>query len=176
MKRKSRSHNIRAVLPVSAMLFVLWLVFTMKTNREHLLMGAVVSVLIGFFTSLMFNRKMDANFSLKLLVKFPLFFVLLAWEIIKANLDVLRRVFAPSMPVSPRIIAFDSLLETDLARVVLGNSITLTPGTVTIDIEGSRFYIHCLAEAHQEDLLQGRLERMVAWLFSEGPVEIRRLR
>ncbi|MBN2169127.1 MAG: Na+/H+ antiporter subunit E [Actinobacteria bacterium] len=176
MKRKSKPKNVRAVLLISIMLFALWIVFTMKFNWEHLLMGAVVSIFIGYLTGLMFYRKMDASLSPKLFYKFPVFFGLLAWEIIKANVDVLRRVFAPSMPISPRIISFDSFLETDLARVVLSNSITLTPGTVTIDIEGSRLYVHCLAGAHQDDLLQGRLERMVAWLFSEGPADKRRLR
>ena len=102
MKRKSRLHNIRAILPISIMLFVLWLIFTMKTNWEHLLLGVVVSLLLGLFTSLMFRQKMDARLSLKLLVKFPVFFVVLVWEIIKANIDVLIRVFSPSMPISPR--------------------------------------------------------------------------
>lgn len=139
-------------------------------------MGAVVSIIVGLLTSLVFNRKLDAGLSIKLLVKFPVFSAFLVWEIIKANLDVLIRVFRPSMPISPRIIALESYLETDLARVVFANSITLTPGTVTIDIQGTRLYVHCLAAEHKEGLLEGRLERMVAWLFAEGPEDQRRLR
>jgi multicomponent Na+:H+ antiporter subunit E len=167
---------MRDAIPLALFLFLIWFVFTEKTNWEHLLTGAVVAYLFANVCFYLLGGKVDENLTWKVLLRFPVFGGLLLWEIIKANWDVIMRVLAPSLPISPRIIEFESYLESDIAKAALANSITLTPGTVTIEIEGSKFYVHCLAAEHKDGLLEGRLERMVAWLFSEGPPQERRLR
>lgn len=176
MKRGSRLETIRSIIPLSLFLFVLWIVFTEKTNWEHLLLGIIVAVLFARACFYLMDGRLDPSINYRVGVRFPVFAVLLFWEILKASFDVLRRVLDPRLPISPRIASFDTCLESDLARTTLANSITLTPGTVTVEIENEKYFVHCLAEEHQEGLLEGRLERMVAWLFAEGPPEERRLR
>jgi multicomponent Na+:H+ antiporter subunit E len=168
--------RFRQSIPLAIVLFVFWLIFTAKTNWHHLLLGAAASIIVSFFSSYLLAGRLDPHLNTGFAIRFPVFATLLFWEIIKANWDVLKRVFAPSFPISPRIVEFESYLESDIARTILANSITLTPGTVTIEIEGSRFYIHCLAEDFTEDPGSGTLQRMTAWLLGEGPQEMRRLR
>ena len=176
MKLRALVTKFKESIPLAIVLFVFWFIFTAKTNWHHLLLGAVVSLFVSVFSFYLLAGRLDPHLNAGFALKFPVFAALLFWEIIKANWDVLKRVFAPSFPISPRIVEFDSYLESDIAKTILANSITLTPGTVTIEIEGSRFYIHCLAEDFTEDPGSGTLQRMTAWLVGEGPPEQRRLR
>lgn len=176
MKLATLTRKTWQLIPLAIVLFAFWLIFTGKTNWHHLLLGAVTAVLISALSLHVLAGSLDPHLDAGFAIRFPLFAALLFWEIIKANWDVLKRVLAPSLPISPRIVAFDSYLESNIAKTVLANSITLTPGTVTVDIQGSRYFIHCLAEEHAEDPGSGTLQRMTAWLTREGPPEMRRLR
>jgi multicomponent Na+:H+ antiporter subunit E len=86
----------------------------------------------------------------------------LSIEIIKSSFDVARRILAPSMPISPTVMEFEGSQETLIGRVVMANSITLTPGTVTLDLQGNRFRVHALAREAIEALLEGEMDRRVA--------------
>jgi multicomponent Na+:H+ antiporter subunit E len=89
------------------------------------------------------------------------------YQIIIANIDVAKRALSPSMPIDPRIITFKTILRSDVARTTLANSITLTPGTVTVDIIDDVFYVHAIAKGPADDLLEGIMERKVAHIFME---------
>ncbi|MCP5064103.1 MAG: hypothetical protein GY936_16810 [Ignavibacteriae bacterium] len=67
-----------------------------------------------------------------------------AVALIKSNFDVARRVISPSLPINPGIVKYSTKLKSDIAKVVLANSITLTPGTLTVDIVGDALHIHWL--------------------------------
>ena len=176
MKLTVLTRRFLETVPLALVLFVFWLIFTEKANWHHLLLGAAVSLLVSWLSYHLLAGRLDPHLSAGVAARFPIFAVILFWEIIKANWDVLKRVFAPSMPISPRIVVFESYLESEIAKTILANSITLTPGTVTVEIEEKKFFIHCLAEAHAEDPGQGRLQRLTAWLMREGPADMRRLR
>ncbi len=70
----------------------------------------------------------------------------LTWQIVKANLDVARRIVQPRMPVRPHVLKVRAGQRSDLGRVIYANSITLTPGTVTIGVSGDEFTIHALTD------------------------------
>ncbi|MCK5690362.1 Na+/H+ antiporter subunit E [Myxococcota bacterium] len=78
-----------------------------------------------------------------------LFFM--AWAIIKSNLDVARRVISPSLPIKPGIVRVKTKLKSPTGRYMLANSITLTPGTLTVDMCEENFYIHWI-DVESEDL------------------------
>ena len=82
-------------------------------------------------------------------------------EIVKSSFDVARRVLSPSMPISPTVFEVDSSQLTSMGQVVYANSITLTPGTVTLDIEGTRLRVHALSRDSIEYLLSGEMDRRV---------------
>lgn len=85
----------------------------------------------------------------------------LFWEIVKSNVDVARRVLSPSLPVSPRVFTVDSSQKTSVGRTIYANSITLTPGTVTIDVIGSRLEVHALTTESAEGVKSGRMDARV---------------
>ncbi len=87
-----------------------------------------------------------------------IYFPWLFWEIIKSNIDVARRVLSPSLPISPRVFVVQASQKTAVGRTIYANSITLTPGTVTIDVRGSELEVHALTEASAEGIQSGVMD------------------
>jgi multicomponent Na+:H+ antiporter subunit E len=92
--------------------------------------------------------------------------VLLYWfwlgrEIIKSNIDVARRILNPRLPISPNIFTVRAGQKTELGRVTYANSITLVPGTVTVDIDEDVFTVHALTQSAATDLKRGEMNRRV---------------
>lgn len=85
----------------------------------------------------------------------------LSIEIVKSSCDVARRVLSPSMPISPTVFEIRATQKTTVGRVVLANSITLTPGTVTMDVDGARLRVHALSRDSVQGLLDGEMDRRV---------------
>jgi multicomponent Na+:H+ antiporter subunit E len=82
-------------------------------------------------------------------------------KIIQSNLDVVRHILKPKLQISPTIIQLKSNQKTDIGRVTYANSITLTPGTVTMDIRQDTLHVHALTREAAEELLQGEMDRRV---------------
>jgi len=83
-------------------------------------------------------------------------------EIVKANIDVTKRILSPKLNISPTLFTLKSSQHSDLGKVLYANSITLTPGTVTIAIEGDTFLVHALSEDAAKDLEEGGMDRKVS--------------
>ncbi|NWG45133.1 MAG: Na+/H+ antiporter subunit E [Alphaproteobacteria bacterium] len=92
------------------------------------------------------------------------YWIWLIWEIWKSNIDVARIVLDPRLPISPTVFTVTGLQRSAIGKVVFANSITLTPGTVTIDIEGDRFCIHALTRDGAKALQEGEMNRRAARL------------
>lgn len=88
----------------------------------------------------------------------------LAKEIFKANIDVAKIVMSPNMPISPRLVRVKATQKTDLGLVIFANSITLTPGTVTVDIEGDEMIVHALSQELADGVLNGDMDARVTAL------------
>jgi multicomponent Na+:H+ antiporter subunit E len=89
-------------------------------------------------------------------------------EIFVSNIYVCRLILSPAMPISPTVIALRSSQSSDLARVIFANSITLTPGTVTIDVDGDITEVHAITEEAATSLLQGSMDSKVTALESRS--------
>lgn len=83
----------------------------------------------------------------------------LAWEIIKANWDVARVILNPKMPITPKVLHIKATQVTELGHVFYANSITLTPGTVTLSLENGAMDVHSLTPIAEEGLLSGEMDR-----------------
>ena len=90
----------------------------------------------------------------------------LLFQVVLANLHVVYLVFRPSL-IRPQVVHFKTRLTSDMSKVTLGNSITLTPGTITLDIADDEFWVHALSDKAAKDLLSGEMERRVALVFLE---------
>ncbi len=93
----------------------------------------------------------------------------LVWEIVKANIDVAKRVLAPRMAISPTLVRLSASQKSDLGLVIYANSITLTPGTVSVDVEPGEILVHALSRDAARELEDGEMDRRVSQV--EGRVE-----
>lgn len=89
----------------------------------------------------------------------------LLWEILKANVHVAYVVLHPRLPIDPQMVEFDAAVWSELPVTTLANSITLTPGTLTVDVTRQHFTVHALTVSSREGLLSGDLERAVRFVF-----------
>jgi multicomponent Na+:H+ antiporter subunit E len=94
----------------------------------------------------------------------------LLWEILKANVALAAVLLDPRLPIDPEVVRVESSAESNLERTALASAITLTPGTVVLDVVDGTFHVHVLTEASRESLREGTIERGVAFVFGDsGP-------
>jgi multicomponent Na+:H+ antiporter subunit E len=121
---------------------IFWLMLTFEFTFPNIIVGSVASLI----TSLIFTRFFISNIyklaQPKRYFWFIVYLFVFIWECIKANLDVAYRVLHPSMPIRPGIVKVKTTLTSDLAKMLLANSITMTPGTISVDIIGDCLYLH----------------------------------
>jgi len=130
------------------LLFICWMIFNGKITLEIVLVGLAVSALVYAFMCkfLSWSVKKDKIF-LSLFCFFVAYAAILIVEIIKAVLATIGAIFNEREEVQPVIVKFDTDIESDVLNVVLANSITLTPGTITISLEDNHFVVHALDES-----------------------------
>ncbi len=144
-----------------AVLFGFWFALSGKLDALMLGTGLVVSLLVAWVSApLVSSTATSARLcrgTLKVLAYLPW----LIKEIILSGVDVMKRVLHPQMPIDPKMVEIEVDLETDVAKVLLANSITLTPGTVTVEVEGTKFIVHALTEKSLESLFSGEMQARV---------------
>ena len=126
-------------------LVFLWIVFNGKFTIEILLFGMVFSAIIYWFMCkfLDFSIRKDI-LQFRELGLFIWYAFNLVWEIIKANIGTIKLMFSAKSDVEPVLVTFETDLETRTARILLANSITMTPGTITVRLEDNKYTVHCL--------------------------------
>ncbi len=97
--------------------------------------------------------------------RFLLYIPYLLWEIVKSNFQIAYVVLHPSLPIDPKMVEYDAAVFSELQVTTLANSITLTPGTLTVDVTRRHFRVHSLTESSREGLASGTLERAVRFVF-----------
>ena len=128
------------------LLLLLWLIFNGRVTLEVFLFGVVICGWVYWFIC----KYMDYSFQreLKLVKKLPLYLkyaIVLVWEIFKANVDVIKIVLSPNKKeIEPAIVHFHTDLKSEASQVALANSITLTPGTYTVQLENGDYAIQAL--------------------------------
>ena len=128
-----------------------WFLLTWTVELKSVLIGVGLSSIL----SLLFCGQCTIFSEMKLTPKalvytFVYIFVFLV-ELVKANIDVTRRVLSPALPINPGIVRVDVRVKSKMARLILANSITLTPGTFTLEVHEDRFYIHWVDVKHAEE-------------------------
>ena len=126
-------------------LFTLWIIFNGRFTPEVAVIGLIVSAVIFLFICKFMDYSLRKEKMLYIMIPWMIryFFILLS-EIIKANIATIRFVLNPKIVPEPAIITFKPDIRSGFLKVVLANSITLTPGTITINIEDGMYTIHCL--------------------------------
>ena len=133
-----------AVISTFCLCFLFWLLLTWSFTAQEMIAGAVVSLAAALFASKFFIHEnafwLFNPAKLGALIAYVFTFL---GELVKANLDVARRVFGGCKDVNPGIVKVPVNLKGDYAQAMLANSITLTPGTITVENQGKDFLVHC---------------------------------
>ncbi len=144
-------------------LFAVWLLLSGIYEPFILILGLIscaVTVAIAVRMEVVDHECHPIHLSLR----FPRYWLWLAKEIVVANLDVTKRILAPRMAINPHVIRVKASQGDELGQVIFANSITLTPGTVTIDIDNGEMVVHALSSASADDLETGEMDRRVTGL------------
>jgi multicomponent Na+:H+ antiporter subunit E len=136
------NHRIRNFLYLFILLILIWLALTSSFQWQELTSGIVISLIVSFILSKNYHKLGLPPLSIKRIAFFFIYIVVLFREIFKANIDVAYRIIHPKMPIRPGIVIIKTTLKQDIAKMILANSITLTPGTFTLDIVDDKLLIH----------------------------------
>lgn len=149
------------------LLMITWVIFSGKLDAFHILLGALSCGFVTWISSDLLFRNRNSPLAARIkqgLRMIPYFFWLI-WQIVLSNIHLLKLALAGPIALEPQIIKFESKLESDFEKFLLANSITLTPGTVTMKIINQTFYIHAISNAAAKGL-DGEMERRIAKIFA----------
>jgi multicomponent Na+:H+ antiporter subunit E len=151
---------------------ILWAALSGKLDPVHLGFGVVSVALTVWMTrdlriadTLTMRRRLVGRLRLGPALRYPFW---LLKEVAVANVQIAKLILDPRLPIDPVVVRFDSRLEASLAQVLLANSITLTPGTFTIDVRDGVFTVHALTTDGASATALGAMRGRVAEVFGEG--------
>jgi multicomponent Na+:H+ antiporter subunit E len=152
-----------SVLLMAFLLAAAWLLWSGLFKPLLLFLGAFscVLVLIVAYRMHLFDQGV---LELRFMGRLIRFWGWLGREVVRSSLEVTRAVLSPRLDISPTVAEFDSLCEHPVDRAILGNSIILTPGTLTLRIDGQRFTVHALTEQGAQDIMAGEMDRRISEL------------
>jgi multicomponent Na+:H+ antiporter subunit E len=167
MTIKNRSRIIVFILS-----FSVWLALTDVASLQEVLAGLVVALIISLVAGTFLVTTEKSGHLVQRCLMGIIYLFKFLWEMIKANFHVALIVINPALPIRPGIVKIKSHLTKDSALTVLTNSITLTPGTLTVDInpEKQEIYVHCI-EVDSTDIeyntrnIAGRFEKLIREVF-----------
>ncbi len=153
-----------------ALFFLLMSVWLLNSGHYTVLITSfgIASCLLVVWLSRRMGIVDDEALPLHLLPGLPRYLPWIVKEVVKSNLDTSRRILSLGRPdISPRLFDAPTTQHSDLGRVIYANSITLTPGTVSIRVHGTKITVHAIADAVADDLLEGEMDRRVTLLEGE---------
>lgn len=146
---------------------VFWIFLSGFLDSFHLALGGICCALVALLShGLLFT---ESNLRQRHMTgkNFILYLPWLLYQIILANIHVAYLILHPKMPIDPKIIRFKTKWKGDMALVTMANSITLTPGTITLDIRQGEYWVHALSGKVADDLLAGKMQDRVGAIFGE---------
>ncbi|HSN71349.1 MAG TPA: Na+/H+ antiporter subunit E [Steroidobacteraceae bacterium] len=147
-------------------LAAVWVLWSGLLTPLLLALGTVSCLLVLYLAHRMgfFDRDV---YPLHLAPRLPGYWGWLLKEITRSNLSVARIVLDPKLPISPTVVEFEAKTRDPVGLAILGNSITLTPGSLTLDVHQGCLRVHCVTRESAEDVLSGEMDRRVARLVGE---------
>lgn len=156
-------------------LFIFWLILSGHFEIKYVLFGAASAGLVTYLTNDFFYAVLRYGEQAELRVRPVLlqiwrFLLYLPWllsRIIMANVQVALLVLNPKMPIEPALFLFQTGMRKGISRVTLANSITLTPGTITVDLQKNNYIIHTLKPALAQELVEAIMQNKITRVFLE---------
>lgn len=158
---------------LAMMLFVFWLFLSGTLETKFFVYGifaSIISAWIAYPLLLVPGEQSERKYFVFGLapLKFIFYFAWLMWQLVLANIDVVKATVRAEVKINPKVMKFRFVVDNPMATVVLANSITLTPGTITMNVtDDGLFEVHALTDGAAEGLLDGSMQKKVAELFNE---------
>jgi multicomponent Na+:H+ antiporter subunit E len=157
------------------LLFAFWVVLSGRYGLKNILIGIAAAALVTYLTGdLVYQpgRKKSSMPGVRYILRSTWHLVKyvpwLIWAIIKANIQVAIIIIKPKMPIDPVMLQFKTGIKNKVAQVTLANSITLTPGTITVLLENDTYLVHCLRGDCASDLETAVMQNKVGIVFEAG--------
>ena len=167
---------LRNTIIQAVLLMLFWLILSGHYDLMHISFG-VFSVILVMLMNYSLRRRLFAmeehSGDLKLsLLRLIAYIPWLLWQIVIASMQVAWVVLHPKCPIDPALLRFRTRLGNMSAKVILGNSITLTPGTITLEIEKDEFLVHSMMDISYSGIIDGTLPGEVAKLYERSPGQV----
>ncbi len=151
-------------------LFIIWMIANATLAYDTVLAGVIISAIIALAFSTFARVYSVIRWSPQVLYYYLKYLVVFFIELVKANVSVMRLVFSPRINIKPGIVEIKTGLKSPIGRLALANTITLTPGTLVVDIKDDSLFVHCInigstdqAEATAE--ISGRFENLLKKIY-----------
>ncbi len=148
-------------------MFLFWILLSGEFTFILITSGVVASLIVAYLSHDIFVGKADLKTETGRVFKFIVYIPWLLWEIILANVEIAYLVLNPKPLIDPQLVHFKNDLKTDLGIVTLAHSITLTPGTVTVEANREEFVIHAIWQKSAEGIIGGEMQRKVKKIEGE---------
>ena len=154
---------MREKILIIVLLFIFWLALSGHFEYLIVLLGAISAVIVTYLSARMRLGGIGEH-RLLFYLKLTIYIIWLTWKIILANVQVAYRILHPRLPVEPQYLQIKLAGDTPLFHLIHANSITLTPGTISVDIKDGIIHVHALSNANIGDLLKGEIADKILWL------------
>ena len=154
---------MRHTISLSLFLAAFWLLNSGHYSALMLSLGAITIVTVLYIVHRMDVVDHESQ-PIHLTLKFPSYYAWLIKEIVFANILVVKHIWLSNKSITPTLKTIKASQKTDIGKVIYANSITLTPGTVTVNMEGDLFMIHALCQESIKELEAGEMDRRVTEL------------
>ncbi len=158
------------VVVSTIVLFVIWVIMTQSFDPQEMSVGLVVAAIISLMAPGVAGPEPRKWLQPKRYIYAFIYIFYFLYAMVKANIDVALRVINPKLPINPGIVKVKTKLKTNAGKLALANSITLTPGTLSVDIKGKYLYIHWIdvkkpdIEGASQEIVRG-FERFLEVIF-----------
>jgi multicomponent Na+:H+ antiporter subunit E len=170
MPTATTNNNRKQLFNLWVTLLVIWLIANDSLAPEILLTGALLSGVLAVAFAPFSGAYAHIRWAPRVLLNIVLYLAVFLEELVKANFNVLLMVLSPRIHIHPGIVEIQTKLKSPVGRLVLANSITLTPGTLVVDIKDDTLYIHWINVAAQEPVaatrkIAGRFEKYLEVIY-----------
>ena len=163
MATRSRPISSKFFISKAIVLFVFWILLSASFEWVHLGLGLVFSFAVAWSNAGHSTFVPKFRLWFRVLLYFPWLF----YKIIQSSLHLTKLILHPALPIDPQLISVESKLDHHAAIVLLGNSITLTPGTVTAEVDRNKLIVHALDKVLSEDVTSRQIESKISVIFRD---------
>src|SRR6056297_1220081 len=150
--------------------FILWLLLSFNLTISNIIVGVIVSLITTIIFGKYFIKDVIPFLQPQRYFWLIVYLFIFIWECIKANFDVAYRVLHPAMPIKPGIVKVKLGVKSNIAKTMLANSITMTPGTIAVDVKDDVLYVHWIYVSSEDpavytEKVSGRFEKYIKKIF-----------